>query len=99
MKEPSEGYCPCGMCRGYIGHYGHGGRFWFGRWLVMFALALLIFVLGFAFGRMSCFSHGIYKNDNIMYRSGRMMQGMPGDFRGNMMYQFSVPVSSTTPVK
>lgn len=100
-KGPHAPSCSCGMCgKGACGHMccGHWGKPSWLRSLIALVIAVLLFVFGFALGRLGG-GHFRYSG-NMMYRGGMpMMRYYPVGNPGAMMQRGVPPTATSTSAK
>ena len=94
-KNTQSPSCSCGM--GGCHCHGRFGRFSWLRALIALVIAILLFMFGFALGRVS---GSRSRAGNMMYRRGTpMMRYYPTGAPGTMMPYGNQPSATTTPAK
>ncbi len=93
-KDSRSHDCSCGMG----GCHGHWGRFSLLRILLALIVAVLLFVFGFALGRVS---GGRFRAGNMMYYRGGapLMRYYQGYAPGTMVPYGNWPTATSTPAK
>ena len=80
--------------------HGHGGKFLWLRALIALVVAVLLFVFGFALGRVSGFGRYSRAGNMMNYRGGgSIMRGYPYRTPGTMLPYGNQPTATSTPAK